>query len=153
MLVEENTGEFNSSDCLEYKTLANSVLHRIWRIRIGFLREKTLAIIDQSAKFANVFSCQRFTLYGIHNTHRYLYGILNGEYRLQCRQYQCRVLLHATLLGYQQHIWQHKWYHDVVVEFSGQYWEDFLNHYPLYNGTLLTAFTPTHHIACTCKNF
>ena len=52
MLARENIGEFNSSDCLECKTLANSALHRIRRIRIGF---KTLAIVDQSAKFANVF--------------------------------------------------------------------------------------------------
>ena len=67
MLVEENISKFNSSDCLEYKTLANSALHRIWRIRIGFLREKTLAIVDQSAKFANVFSHQHFPLYSILN--------------------------------------------------------------------------------------
>ena len=65
----ENFGEFSYLDYLGEKTLANSLFQINMEMK-GFveLREKTLAIGHQFAKFAdvsaaNVFCCQCFLLY------------------------------------------------------------------------------------------
>ena len=76
MLSGENIGKFNSSDCLEYRTLANSALHRIWRIKIGFFEGENFGDCRSIAKFANVFSC-RFPLYSMsyafHASHKIVF--------------------------------------------------------------------------------
>ena len=54
-----------NSDYLEEETFVNSLFQINTEIKASVkLREKTLAIGHQFTKFANVFSCQRFLLYG-----------------------------------------------------------------------------------------
>lgn len=56
----ENIGEFRYLDYLEEKVLANSL---VMDIKVSlYLREKTLVICQQIAKFANVLCCQCFLL-------------------------------------------------------------------------------------------
>ena len=62
-LAGENFGEFSYLDCLGEKAWANTLFQINAEIKGSVkLREKTLAIGHQFAKFANVFSRQRFPL-------------------------------------------------------------------------------------------
>ena len=65
----ENNGDFGYLDCLEEKTLANGLLVEYGSEYSINLREKTLAIGHQFAKFTNIFSPQRFPLYGTSSWH------------------------------------------------------------------------------------
>ena len=71
MLARENIGEFNSSDCLEYKTLANSALHKIWRIRIGFFEGENFG---DCKSIRQIRQC--FLLYSINHRKLNYYNIM-----------------------------------------------------------------------------
>ena len=65
-MAGENIGEISYLDYLEEKTLANGLQMKAMGIEYYVnLREKTLAIGHQFAKFANIFSRQHFPLYSI----------------------------------------------------------------------------------------